>query len=234
MKTIFKIHKRDYPFVLMDKRPLESPDLSYKAKGILAYLLSRPDDWEVNLQDLINRALDGRDAVKSGLDELETAGHLRINQERDSEGKWTRVVYSVYEIPLTENPLADNPLAENPSLTNNEYITNNDSSNIFNQEAHLLDLWSQFFPDKVQPRAGTYRTKIRARINSGKWTMEDWHNAMDKASRIKYLKDSGWFQFEYTVRNNDNIYKILNGVFDTFDKMANPKKRINTEIWEQV
>ena len=58
-KTIFRVAKnKDNPYVMIDKRPLENPSLSWKAKGVLAYLLSRPDDWEIILGDLIKRSTD--------------------------------------------------------------------------------------------------------------------------------------------------------------------------------
>ena len=43
---------------------IEDSRLSWKAKGILCYLMSRPDGWKVNRTDLQRRALEGRDAFK--------------------------------------------------------------------------------------------------------------------------------------------------------------------------
>lgn len=35
VKTIFRtIKNEDHPFVMMDRRPLENPDLSWRAKGV--------------------------------------------------------------------------------------------------------------------------------------------------------------------------------------------------------
>lgn len=54
--------------------------LSYKAKGIHTYLISRPDGWGFNLVDLTNRSTDGKDSVMSGLQELRANGYLLINK----------------------------------------------------------------------------------------------------------------------------------------------------------
>ena len=52
-RTIFRISKnKENPYVMMDRRPIENAELSWGAKGVLAYLLSRPDNWTVRLQDL--------------------------------------------------------------------------------------------------------------------------------------------------------------------------------------
>ena len=63
-KTIFRVKKNaDNPFVMIDRRPIENPKLSWKAKGILAYLLSRPDNWVVRLGDLVKHSPDGAFSV---------------------------------------------------------------------------------------------------------------------------------------------------------------------------
>ena len=45
LNEVIRVQKRPSSFVMMDKSFLEDTRLSYKAKGILAYLLSKPDNW---------------------------------------------------------------------------------------------------------------------------------------------------------------------------------------------
>lgn len=75
----------DKPFIAaFEDTALRDPRLSWKAKGIAAYLLSKPPGWQIWTNDLINRAKDGRDAVRAGLAELEALGYLtreRVNGE---------------------------------------------------------------------------------------------------------------------------------------------------------
>lgn len=98
-KTIFRIKKSpDNPYVMIDRRPIDNPKLSFKAKGILTYLLSRPDGWEVNVPDLVNHGTDGPAAIRAGLKELRKCGHIRYNQEREG-GYIKRWVIEVYEVP---------------------------------------------------------------------------------------------------------------------------------------
>lgn len=97
--TIFRVKKsHDNPYVMVDRRPVDNPLLSFKSKGILTYLLSRPDGWEVNVPDLVNHSTDGPAAIRSGLKELREAGHIRYNQEREG-GYIKRWVIEVYEVP---------------------------------------------------------------------------------------------------------------------------------------
>lgn len=76
----------------------DDADLSWKAVGLLSYLLSRPDNWSFNRSDIIRRHSDGRRAVQSGLQELEDAGYLEREQLR-SEGGHFQYRWTVYERP---------------------------------------------------------------------------------------------------------------------------------------
>jgi len=97
--TIFRVVKnKNNPYVMIDRRPIENPALSYKAKGILTYLLSRPDGWEICMTDLIKRSTDGRASTRAGLKELEEAGHLKYDQSRE-KGRITGWIIRVYEVP---------------------------------------------------------------------------------------------------------------------------------------
>jgi hypothetical protein len=44
--SIFRVSKnKENPYVMIDKRSIGNDKISWKAKGILAYCLSMPDDW---------------------------------------------------------------------------------------------------------------------------------------------------------------------------------------------
>lgn len=86
-----------------DGAPRASADLSWKAVGIHTYLVSRPDGWEFNRRDLINRHSDGRHAVQSGLQELEETGLLYRRKERSPGGEFVGWEWFVSERPLSED-----------------------------------------------------------------------------------------------------------------------------------
>ena len=109
--TIFRtVKNKDNPYVMIDRRPIDNPELSFKAKGILTYLLSRPDGWEVNLVDLANRSTDGISSVRAGAKELQEAGHLKHATIKDeSSGLIVSHLWEVYETPHIENLTLDTP-----------------------------------------------------------------------------------------------------------------------------
>lgn len=138
--------KRENPFSQVDRFVFESDStITYKAKGIMGYILTRPDGWKIRFKDLVNRSKDGREAVTSGLKELEAAGYINYYQERLEKGKFGEWIYDVYErpefnpnwkgnSPLSENPISGNtnsetPISENTYHSNNKDINNNLSNN---------------------------------------------------------------------------------------------------------
>jgi DnaD/phage-associated family protein len=100
--TIFRtVKNKDNPFVMIDRRPVDNPELSFKAKGILTYLMSRPDGWEVSVTDLVNHSKDGEASIRSGLKELKDAGHMKYTTSRQ-QGRITGWLIEVYEVPQAE------------------------------------------------------------------------------------------------------------------------------------
>ena len=61
---------------MIDKSFLEDERLSFTAKGILTYLLSKDDNWEITVTDLAGHSGDGEAEIYSGLDELEKYGYI--------------------------------------------------------------------------------------------------------------------------------------------------------------
>ena len=59
---------------------MEDARLSFRALGVLVYLLSKPDHWTVDSRVLCQTHPEGRDAVRTALSELKEAGYMR--QER--------------------------------------------------------------------------------------------------------------------------------------------------------
>jgi hypothetical protein len=60
--TIVRAPRR-HRFVIIDQRAIEDTRLSWEARGLLGYLLSRPDDWKVLVNDLRKRGDLGRDGI---------------------------------------------------------------------------------------------------------------------------------------------------------------------------
>lgn len=66
--------------------------LSYKARGLLTYLHSHQEGYELSFAQIVRDGADGKDAVRTGLVELETAGYLTRLRDRDG-GRWGETDY---------------------------------------------------------------------------------------------------------------------------------------------
>jgi hypothetical protein len=90
--------------------------LSYRARGVLVAILSRPDNYETNAVNLAAEGKEGRDAIVTALDELEEFGFLdRVRRQREG-GTWTTalVVYDVPDSWKSDAPTPGNPLVPTP------------------------------------------------------------------------------------------------------------------------
>lgn len=187
------IKDKDNPFVMLRKEPLQDDSLSWKAKGILSYLLSLPDDWQIYETELIKHSIDGRDSLKSGIAELLKAGYLTREPSRNEQGHFKGYKYKVYELnhrnglSVTENPTTENPTSENPLLLNNN-STNNDSNNIkeySSAEAKLqipykaiIDYLNEKTNKSYSYKSSGNRKLIQARFNEG-YQLEDFKKVID-------------------------------------------------------
>lgn len=97
--SILRVAERKQPYVVLDKGFIDSPTLSWRAKGILAYLLARPDNWEIREYDLVAHATEGRDAVRKALKELKAHGYIVKSQRRSDVGQFSVVEYDIHERP---------------------------------------------------------------------------------------------------------------------------------------
>lgn len=108
--------KRETNFTIMSNVGLRDERLSWKARGLLAYMLSLPDDWVFYETELVKRAPDGLSGVRSGLKELEEHGFLVRVRERDENGRLKGSDWIIHDEPICDYPTLDKPILEKPTL----------------------------------------------------------------------------------------------------------------------
>lgn len=136
-KSIIRAEKnRDNPYVMIARLVFEDERLSWKAKGIIGYLLSRPDNWQVNVADLQGRSTDGRDSCYAGLKELADHGYIEKRQLREN-GKLAGYEYVVFETPRTAENQSNSPAVSGKPVNGNAVSgkspTNNKEYKIINE-----------------------------------------------------------------------------------------------------
>lgn len=153
--SVFKIEKtKDY--TVMSNYHLRDKNLSYKAKGLLSFLLSLPDDWDYSLNGLCSISKESRDGIRSILRELQEHHYVEIEKVRGDKG-YFEYNYLIYEMPhwiCLENeknnpdmeiPHLDIPNVENTTQINtNEQIEKDDKTKISSffvaEERNILTL----------------------------------------------------------------------------------------------
>ena len=125
--AVFRVEKtRDY--TVMANHHLKNRALTLKAKGLLSLMLSLPEDWDYTLKGLSLISVEGIDAIREAVRELECAGYIIRSRERNGKGQLKGTEYVIYEKPHSseappgeekpaqENPTLDNPTQEKPIL----------------------------------------------------------------------------------------------------------------------
>jgi predicted transcriptional regulator len=91
-------------YTLIANISLEDRSLDWDCKGMLCYLLSRPDGWQVDIDEIAkNFPLGGdRDRIQHILNSLESAAYITRLQEIDADGRFVSVLY-VFDVNRIEH-----------------------------------------------------------------------------------------------------------------------------------
>lgn len=118
--AIFRTMKENGDFVTVHKSFIFDSNLSAKAKGILLYFLSRPDDWQIYTSEVVKNMNDGQKSINSGINELIEAGYVERSRKRKENGDFNGYEYLVYEKPrsIREMPFGENAKRENAKRIN--------------------------------------------------------------------------------------------------------------------
>lgn len=105
-------------------------NLSFEAKGMLAYLMSKPDEWIVRETDLCKEGNCGTTKVRRILKELIAAKYIIKARHRNNDGTYLAVEFEVFPEPqlsTVQKSTVDNPAAENAPTTKERLSKNKDS-----------------------------------------------------------------------------------------------------------
>lgn len=103
-------------FTTFSNAAFEIEDLSWKAKGIWAYLMSRPDNWKPSVAHLTKNFPGGKFMVYGAFEELKRVGLCTMQIVRNQDGTIQGTEYIIHEIPLKEClPHSGFPHAGKPS-----------------------------------------------------------------------------------------------------------------------
>ena len=117
---IIRAQRKDH-FTVINNIAIDDTRLGFRAKGVLIFILSKPDNWSVSERGLAQVGPDGREAVGAALRELETCGYLRRTKSRNPDGTWAWDSM-IFDVPQPADGSGDPEtqgagVAENPPVT---------------------------------------------------------------------------------------------------------------------
>ncbi|MBE9438722.1 DnaD domain protein [Enterococcus faecalis] len=142
--AVFRVYKESGNFVTVHKSFIHDDNLSWKAKGILLYLLSRPDDWRIYETELNKHSSDGRDSLRTGIKELEEAGYIHRTRKRNEKGQLREYEYQVFEQPnqIGKSNVGKSNVGKS-NTTNNNNTNNNNTNNETSDTSQIFQLVSK-------------------------------------------------------------------------------------------
>ena len=149
IKIVANHHRRIYG---LDLHVIEEmPNLSWRAKGMHTYLISRPPEWVIREKDLINRADDSKYAMREALKELENKGLLSREQDR-TDGKFSTTIFCVYDQPVGANTVNGNPVDGKLNPIGKTTDSNKSNNDINTSTKYLNEPSGSMKPPKQKPQ----------------------------------------------------------------------------------
>lgn len=242
--STFRVNK-NVNYTVMSNHHLQDKRLSLKAKGLLSYMLSLPDDWDYSLKGLTTGCRDGIDSVRSTVRELEARGYLRRSKVRDARGRIVDYNYEVFELPQKESaedvpvPASDSPSSENPTsgfptLENpiqqntNKQNTKRQSTNLSGQTAETEDF------DQMATRVrAEFREKLEIDILAKRYAQEMLQELLDNIVemyccplRTQYIGKQAQTTKAIRLRLDKLISQHVEYIFDVMANTTQPIKNI--------
>lgn len=194
-------------YVVMNRAALQDKELSWKAKGLMAYMLSMPDDWTFYMDELMKHSTDGEASFRSGFKELTDRGYVKRYPVRKGSRitHWETVVYENPLLPdfqQVENQEVENLDIESLDLENQALLStelelsterelSTDNTNSFR------GLFDHYLSKKIinhQKITSAMRTAANARLRD--YSYDQLIQAIDNYATVYHSNDY-WFNTKY-------------------------------------
>ncbi len=231
-QTIFRIEKNNN-YVTIDKTFLHNKKLSWKAKGILAYLLSLPDDWKIHLTEIKRHSNDGSTSLYSGINELIKTNHIKRRKRLKHNNQFNGIEYIV-----KENPHLGNPQAGNQAILNIDSSCEAKNASLRKKKpaALLFDKESSIYKKlllKLKDNIITKRNLTNYTINFTSWFKEIHKLRKQGISKDRLTQTLKWYIKHY---NENYVPVIFNArdfgskYFKIEDAMSRSNQTNNTPV----
>lgn len=237
---IFKNKNKEKNYSQIDNITIDDNKLSWGATGLLIYLLSKPENWEVCLEQLKNVKSNGRDGTRSLLLELRKFNYCHLFEIRE-KGVFKKKIYLVFEVPTSpkeainkisvlegekiyykeikskkeekiENPKTEKAILDKPIMDNTTQIITDSNNNILTNKTTTNNI--NFEKEILRKNSSSYEFLNLPNFNL--------LNQKTKFNIEKYIDNLSMERFE-------KLYKIVKEKFEN-----NEVKNFNAFLYKSL
>lgn len=195
-------HSFDDHYTQLPNSWVRDSRLSFKARGLLALLMSHSPGWNMSIRSIAKANGTGIDTVKSAVGELETLGYLvrSEEQQRDEKGSFADYVWTTtdpFQNPVTGKPVHGKQDTKKNILKEN-YLVKKETTQIFSDD------WKPDGEFAIQMQLKYPQADIFVEAEK----MVDYYLGTGKAKEVKDVKA----RFRTWMRNAD---KFSNGLLSS-------------------
>jgi hypothetical protein len=187
---IVRVHKKAGRFKVIDKTCVQDARLSFAARGLHTLLLTKPDNWDINIKHLVKQCPPEftEKHIYKLLNELKTLGY--IHMQRLSTGGVTYHIYETTESAETSEK-ATLPLRESGSVEAGPTLPKptcpKPTSGL--RESGIKDIKERFATEKEKERFATLSLNESARARDGDKPERERESKHPTETREAYLRN---------------------------------------------
>jgi hypothetical protein len=226
MEVIRVIKNKNYTTI--SNQLFKNKTISLKAKGLMAYLLSLPNDWDLSINGIVSISMEGRGAIGNIFKELIAAGYIERIQIRD-KGKFVGYDYFVFEQPklnkpITVKPITDKSLTDNSIQISKEVIKERINKKLSISENFKSDVFTYDYPESMLNSFYDYWSEPKSKTNKRmRWqyqpTFEIGRRLKTWAKREKGFKPKGTMsKIDMHLQSQREADEILKQIHDKRNK----------------
>ena len=236
-------------FTIVSNHMFHDKRLSMRDRGVLCMLCSLPDGWEFSIAGLSAISLDGKDAIRSSLQNLESCGYLKRTQLRGEKGRFTTEIEvfpegsTVADFPTRLNQHGSTD-TDSPTEINNKIKKENKDINISTTsesvvvpveeeeyEIEKMEMYSTIaamFPDLTKKDI-----KTLIRVSGNNVTRLEKAKKILESQTVDIMNKTGWLI--KAVRENYEMKEQKSKVSNYQKNRAGKfMERTEEEIWSDV
>jgi hypothetical protein len=189
---------------------LNNKEMSLRAKGLFAYIQSKPDGWNFSAERIALSHVEGKESIMSALKELENHGYLIRQKIHGERGKWEQTYILTFPattvLPTTVEPSAVEPSTVNPYNNSNIDYSKKDIVNKSIVDERFEKFWGLYnkevAKDKCYSEWKYINTIDKDKILKALPTyIQATPDIQYRKNPLKYLKEKAWLDVVVPFEN---------------------------------